>query len=240
MTAYTFRARSYNNSLATDAPPGAMHWQVLADRLEASIVNGHDKRPQATAILRGHRALFLSRVYGVHSNRVGWIVNMDGSLSVAKSRSDKGAAIGPPRQGWHGVTDETPAVEHIITDGWMGTRAAIDRHGSGKAAESIINRELRGVSRVLWLAALWLGLDIRDIRGQWYHWSDLDQQIWVAAWDCVYHEDAFTDLIRYGRGLVWRRAELQNMRFAEDGKPAKVPGTHKALEYLNNAQALWG
>lgn len=220
---YTLRRRAY-----ADAGTAIRS----AELLEAQILTGNERRPGAVHMLRGYKARFLAGVYGVHPNWVGHFVSPTGAIGLPEPR-------GPERSVWSYLSDFTPAVEHIITDGWNGSIAAVDRFGSDKSAESVINRELRGISRVLWLACLWMGLDVRDIRPDWYHWSELDQQVWVAAYDCTRIEGALEDLIRYGRGLVWRRAEIQALRFTRDGKPAKVPRTHKALEYLNNAEALW-
>lgn len=93
--------------------------------------------------------------------------------------------------------------EHTITEGWGAGLLAVDRLGTDLR---VLNHELRGVSRALWLAVLWSGRDPSSLRSRWYHPSDLGRY-WVAAYEAQ-RLPGTACLIQYGRALVWRYAEL--------------------------------
>jgi hypothetical protein len=94
--------------------------------------------------------------------------------------------------------------EHHLTPGWDAGMLAVDRLGCDLR---VLNRELRGTSRALWLATLWAGRSPGLLRARWYSPSDVGPY-WPAAWLCCEWPDLRGALIEYGRALVWRYAEL--------------------------------
>jgi hypothetical protein len=114
--------------------------------------------------------------------------------------------------------------EHHLHEGWREP-ATLDLHGDDL---SRINRELRGVSRALWLLCLWRGEDVGLIRRRWYHWTSV-APYWSAAWQCLRDDGAVLDLLMYAQSLSMLYTELH-----PKGR------THAAQAYITAAADLLG
>lgn len=91
---------------------------------------------------------------------------------------------------------------HLHLEWWRGGAA-----GRLDADLRLLNKELRGVSRALWLTTLWEGGDVSRLRARWYSSSDVGHY-WPAAWMCSESPEYAACLVQYGRELVARYAAL--------------------------------
>ena len=210
-------------------------------RLLHGLGVGHNVPDDTLRRLRLHEVWHLACLYGLTAERVeghtdaipkalestvGRFVPSTGGFLVAVDKDDKDPAkIGPriknPR--FLQQPDFEGVAEHRLTTGWGEPALAVDRleqstHG--------LNLELRGVSRALWLAALWLGYDVGVIRPQWYHWTEVGPY-WLPAWECVRHPGALPALLAYGEAVCDRYASLH-----------PKSRQHAALEYVRAVRGL--
>jgi hypothetical protein len=184
------------------------------------MIYGHGPRTSADQqrAMRRHGVLALAAMYGCAPVAVAHLVCQATAQPIMSGidAADKSVPL-------VSIVQHKAHPEHTLHDGWREP-ATIDEHGDDLAR---INRELRGVSRALWLALLWMGEDVSLMRRRWYHWTSV-APYWSAAWACMQDGETL-DLIMYGQSLSQLYTSLH-----PKGR------THAAQTYINAAADLLG
>ncbi len=209
------RAQSLGEHRAQCTLRARLHSQKVAGYVE--IVN--TLTAEGKAQYRYHCAEWIGAVYGSGPAAVARLIHPEGGLNRDKiGQVDPGLPQSMPA---HSAT----ATEHRLSELW-GVSPAEAAGWLAKMGLGQLNRELRGISRALWLSCLWGRLDVETIRAEWYHWADV-APYWPAAWACSRDPAAMAQLIDYGRAVAQAYTDAHPKR-----------RTHKAVSYINAAAAL--
>ena len=73
---------------------------------------------------------------------------------------------------------------------------------TNRTAAKRLHKEIRGVTRALWLYLLWSGADVSTLRSSYYHHEDV-APYWPWAWKLLQNGDCLDRLLCYLRGLLW-------------------------------------